>query len=399
MGNAKITLTTFFAPPERAGQEELQAARVALASNPLALALLEAMPYFGLVLNRQRQVIAANDKFVQALGAESGEVLIGLRPGEIVQCIQAETAPSGCGTAEACELCGAVNAILDCLKNKNTASRECRIRTLGAAGGGALDLLVQASFLTLGTRDFVFVALHDISSEKRRRVLERVFFHDVLNTAGGLLGLAELLLEEKDPKAEAEYKNDIYRLSGRVIEEIVAQRQLSAAEHGELQLKISEVFLPSLVEEVAEFYRYHSVAYERNLQLGEIPALSTKTDAVLLRRILGNLIKNALEAIPREEIVTISGEDRGEEFNLSVHNPGVMKKEVQQQIFQRSFSTKSGEGRGIGTYSIKLFAEQFLGGKVSFSSEKPAGTTFTITLPKAGPPQAAAQESSIPTGP
>jgi K+-sensing histidine kinase KdpD len=386
MVSAEKSPETFFAPPERAEQDELQAARVALASNPLALALLEAMPYFGLVLNRQRQLIAANDKFVQALGVESGETLIGLRPGEIVQCIQAETAPSGCGTGEACELCGAVNAILDCLKNKGSVSRECRIRTKGRADGGALDLLVQASFLTLGERDFVFVALHDISSAKRRRVLERVFFHDVLNTAGGLLGLAELLLEEKDPKTEEEYKNDIYRLSGRVIEEIIAQRQLSAAEQGELQLKIGEVELPALVGEVVEFYRYHNVASERHLHLGEIPTLTIKTDAVLLRRVLGNLIKNALEAIPREATVTVLGEDLGEAIALSVHNPGVMPKAVQQQIFQRSFSTKSGEGRGIGTYSIKLFTEQYLGGKVTFNSREPEGTTFTITLPKAGPP-------------
>jgi sensor histidine kinase regulating citrate/malate metabolism len=59
-----------------------------------------------------------------------------------------------------------------------------------------------------------------------------------------------------------------------------------------------------------------------------------------------------------------------------------MPKEVQLQIFQRSFSTKAQVGRGIGTYSIKLFAEQYLGGKVYFTSQEPDGTSFVLSIPK-----------------
>lgn len=57
-----------------------------------------------------------------------------------------------------------------------------------------------------------------------------------------------------------------------------------------------------------------------------------------------------------------------------------MSRSVQLQVFQRSFSTK-GIGRGIGTYSIKLFAEKYLGGKVRFESREPTGTLFQVMLP------------------
>lgn len=57
-----------------------------------------------------------------------------------------------------------------------------------------------------------------------------------------------------------------------------------------------------------------------------------------------------------------------------------MPDEVKLQIFQRSFSTK-GRGRGIGTYSIKLFTEKYLEGKVSFTSKEGEGTVFTVELP------------------
>jgi sensor histidine kinase regulating citrate/malate metabolism len=53
-----------------------------------------------------------------------------------------------------------------------------------------------------------------------------------------------------------------------------------------------------------------------------------------------------------------------------------MPPEVQLQIFQRSFSTK-GKGRGVGTYSMKLLTERYLGGKLAFTSAAGEGTTFT----------------------
>ena len=67
---------------------------------------------------------------------------------------------------------------------------------------------------------------------------------------------------------------------------------------------------------------------------------------------------------------------------FTVHNPEVMPKEVQLQVFQRSFSTKGEAGRGIGTYSMKLFGERYLGGKVAFVSSSSEGTTFRLALLK-----------------
>jgi CheY-like chemotaxis protein len=61
---------------------------------------------------------------------------------------------------------------------------------------------------------------------------------------------------------------------------------------------------------------------------------------------------------------------------------------VQERIFLRSFSTKSRQGRGLGTYSMKLLGEQYLGGKVSFISNEQSGTVFhfdvPLRLPEAG---------------
>jgi signal transduction histidine kinase len=57
-----------------------------------------------------------------------------------------------------------------------------------------------------------------------------------------------------------------------------------------------------------------------------------------------------------------------------------MERQVQLQIFHRYFSTR-GEGRGLGTWGMKLLAEEYLGGRVSFSTSPESGTTFSLTLP------------------
>ncbi len=49
-------------------------------------------------------------------------------------------------------------------------------------------------------------------------------------------------------------------------------------------------------------------------------------------------------------------------------------------MFQRSFTTK-GEGRGLGTYSMKLLSERYLNGRVEFTSSPEHGTTFTAVYP------------------
>ena len=64
-----------------------------------------------------------------------------------------------------------------------------------------------------------------------------------------------------------------------------------------------------------------------------------------------------------------------------VHNEAAIPEDVRLQIFRRSFSTKSVEGRGIGSYSARLIMERYLGGSLIFRSSEEEGTTFVVTLP------------------
>ena len=105
-----------------------------------------------------------------------------------------------------------------------------------------------------------------------------------------------------------------------------------------------------------------------------------ESDAVLLSRIVGNMLKNALEASEEGSTITIGCRVRDTNVEFWVHNDAVIPKEARIQIFKRSFTTK-GSDRGFGTYGMKLLSERYLKGKVGFESSRGKGTTFFARYP------------------
>ena len=269
---------------------------------------------------------------------------------------------------------------MDCISNIAEAVRECRVLAHAANGVVPLDLRVTASPFTVENERFTLVAVEDISHEKRLAVLQRTFFHDVLNTAGCIQGYADYLASDMPPDPEVCQR--LSSLSGQLIESIQSHRELVLAEAGELKPQPVPLKTIQVMEELRDQYLKHPVADGRNISIGQTWNGSIITDKQLLQRVLGNMLKNALEATLPGETVTLSCFDCGETITFSVHNPEVMPEEVQLQVFQRSFSTKGQSGRGIGTYSMKLFGERYLGGFVHFVSHPDDGTIFRLVLPK-----------------
>lgn len=219
--------------------------------------------------------------------------------------------------------------------------------------------------------------------QERKRELERIFFHDVLNVATAIRGFAEIL-PAVDEESRGTVALHILNSSERIIDEIDAQRMVSAAEAHELRPEPEPVGACGLMEEMAALYRPHEAARGKDIVCAcEEKGLSLETDPALLGRILGNMVKNALEASSPGETVTLRARPDGEWVEFSVHNPAVIPPVVQPHIFRRSYSTK-GAGRGLGTYGMAILC-RILGGEVRFASTAEKGTTFRARFPKAPP--------------
>jgi signal transduction histidine kinase len=369
-------MPTQFAPAERLSSKETQTQSAVFSTIPYLRELADALPTIFVVLNKHRQIVLANQALADLAGKNRPEELYGFRPGEAFHCIHSTETEGGCGTTEFCRTCGAARAILAAIGGKRDV-QECRITT---RDGQSLDLKALACPLRDGS-GFVFFALEDISHEKRQRVLERIFFHDVLNTAGGVQGLVELLMEENDPREARELIDLIGSGTHTLIEEINAQKELTAAETGDLTVESETAQTDDLLKEVIGLYENQTVTKDRRIQLHpDSESVEFTTDPTLVRRVLANMTKNALEASSAGETVTLGARRIEDRVELWVQNRGVMPRDSQLQIFQRSFSTK-GKGRGLGTYSIKLLTEQYLKGHASFTSTEAEGTTFSISLP------------------
>jgi signal transduction histidine kinase len=340
--------------------------------------VLDAMPQIVLILNARRQVVFANRYLVEVLGLDSLDVVHGLAPGEIMDCPHAFGDGDRCGSTEACEACGTNRTIQICRQGERNV-QECRI--LQRSTGRALDVQVTGTPLRFGNDAFTMLVLTDISNEKRRQALERIFFHDLLNVATGIVAYSAVLRRVPQGQVASEAAESITRLVHRMADEIKAQRELGEAESGELQPRIEPVASRQLLDAVSEMYRQHPAATDRTLIADpQAACVEFMSDSVLIMRVLGNMVKNALEAVSPGGQVTVGARAGDGAIDFWVHNPGEMPRDVQLQVFQRSFSTK-GRGRGLGTYSIKLLTERYLKGRAWFTTSAEAGTTFLVSYP------------------
>jgi hypothetical protein len=370
---------TEFAPAQRESKERLSCQSQEIASLPNLKMGLDAIPLIVFVLNSCRQIVFANKTALVAMGIDNVNALYGFRPGEALNCVHGSETTGGCGTTSACKNCGAVIAILSGLQG-NEDTRECSI--INKSNNSTYNLKVTSSPIIQDGETYVIVSATDLSNEKWRRMIERTFFHDVLNLIGGVKGVSELVADITPrwlPKIKRLSKN-IAEGVNDIIEEIYSQKDVLAAESNEIVISSAKIASLDFLQKLVVIYQHHRLSVGKTIRIDSCVNRPFHSDPRLLRRILGNMIKNAVEASQTDQEIVVGCKMKADRLCFYVHNETFIPETLQQHIFQRSFSTK-GSDRGIGTYSIKLLGEQYLNGKVWFTSTMQQGTTFNISLP------------------
>ena len=375
-------MNTFFAPPERAGERLFRDHVDLVSGSPLMGGLMQTVSGLLAVLNEQRQILALNETLLDLLGLGDAEDVLGLRLGEAIRCVHAQDPPAGCGTTRYCSSCGAAIAMVTSLREDAPRERDCAVTVSRDGEERDLYLKVHCRPMELEGHRVLLLFLQDVTSQQRKAGLERMFFHDIANTVNCLVNASELLVM-RDGADESDVDRKIYQCALRLVREINMQRDLVSAGDTSYQPVIGRVGIGELLQELRSTFAQHPAAENKMLQVeNHGPDLPLRADRHLLIRVLDNMVTNALEASAEGDRIRVWVETDEQWISFCVWNRQPIAESVRRRVFQRNYSTKAGDGRGVGTYSMKLFGEKYLGGKVTFTTSEADGTTFRFRLPR-----------------
>ncbi len=193
--------------------------------------------------------------------------------------------------------------------------------------------------------------------------------------------LGDLSPEQKNMVAMME------RNTQNLIELVNDLLDASKLESGTMRLDLTSTDFHTLARELRE--AMDPLAREKEIELiellpSELPML--RADRAKLRRILVNLLSNALKFTPKGGRVEVRAEPEGAMVRISVTDTGVgIPAEDIARLFDkyeqaRSRATRSEKGTGLGLYITRQLVELH-GGKISATSEVGKGSTFTFTIP------------------
>ena len=204
--------------------------------------------------------------------------------------------------------------------------------------------------------------------------------HEVNNPLTGILGYAELLMEElpaDDPRRDevVVIRDEAFRARSivKALLEFARPRQPQR----------TPTNLDDLVRSTLELVRFRASGAGVRIvaEYGDLPHLDIDADA--FRQVLLNLFGNAVDAMPRGGTLRVATVVDPEYARIVVSDEGVgMDERTRGRIFAPFFSTRIGGtgGNGLGL-SVSLQTVESHGGTIEVESAPGRGSTFTVSLP------------------
>ncbi|MDC7235609.1 MAG: sensor histidine kinase [Spirochaetales bacterium] len=376
------SVSSYFAPAERESSEQVSADLENITHNPVIDSILTSVGGLLAVLNSSRQIITANSTLLESLGIPDIRCILGKRLGEALDCPHADLMDGGCGTSKYCLTCGAVIAMVSSLDTGKISEEKCYIEKKDNGQMVDLSFSVRACPLKIDDKDFLLLFLRDISAEERWQAMERSFFHDINNVISSVMGSSEMLKLKNNVDEKSHEAYLLNKVIKRLVEEVSVHRLLCDNKGYEDLTRRDEYRVSEVCNSLESLFETHPGSKGKTLQLvreGDDKPLFT--NSTLLLRVLTNMMTNAFEASEKGDTVRLTAAEKEEGILFSVWNRQHIPEKVALRVFQKNFSTKSENGRGLGTFGMKLFGEKILGGKVSFTTDLQKGTTFSIFLP------------------
>jgi two-component system, sensor histidine kinase and response regulator len=217
-----------------------------------------------------------------------------------------------------------------------------------------------------------------------RTDLSNMVIHDLRNPLANIL-LSCQLLQMYDSDDRTQRKIEQIEYSSHRLESMIDSLLITAKlESGKLRVEPTPIDLQQLIHSVAE--EFAAIAHQQRvsieLDLATSPVF-TCGDAILLRRVLDNLLSNALKFSPTDSSVTITLTQQAAVINLQVSDQGSgVNPELREQIFAKfeiGQHLPQVKQMGLGLAFCKMAIEAH-DGHIAVEDNLPRGCSFTIHL-------------------
>lgn len=350
-------------------------------TNEPYIKILDEMNVLIIIFNSSMQIVYANKAYLKFINIQEKSTVLGKRLGESISCSEIIKYKGGCQQCSQYGKCDANNIILSSIEKNEEGENEVAIIRKTEGFHSTLNLFQKVVPIQINGEKFYLTSFMDATDSIKKRTMERIFFHDLINTAGALKGILNMLKKEIPLMYQTEVAQ-VEGMFGELINEIESQKQMSAAESDELFVQLQKFNSREILVDLKRLYDGYTNSINKKIKLSEeCISMDLENDTTILKRVIGNMIKNALEATKVNETVIIGCEFTiKEDAKFWVKNSEYISDKIQNNIFKRAFSTKA-KGRGNGTYSMKFLGEKYLKGCVNFTSSKEEGTCFYIEIP------------------
>ena len=256
-----------------------------------------------------------------------------------------------------------------------------------------LETFAALTAMALERVHYIDVAQHatvQMASERLRNSLLSALSHDLRTPLAALVGLADTLaasppaLSPQQAGLATAMRDKALRMSDMVTNLL----DMARIQSGEIRLRVEWQSLEELIGTAVKASQ--SALAQHRLLIHIDPAVPlVECDAVLIERVLCNLLENAGKYTPPHTEVAIRVRPLGDDLHVSVsdHGPGVAKgqEEAIFEKFTRGNVESATPGMGLGLAICRAIVEAHRG-RIWVEPASPAGATFTFTLPLGTPP-------------
>ena len=227
-------------------------------------------------------------------------------------------------------------------------------------------------------------------TQRHKDELAALLVHDLRSPASGLMLSAKSRLRAKDtPESARRHWQNVHAAAETIHRMAMNLLDVTRSEDGTFSVRPADIALPELLADVVELMAPLAASRDQQIALtARLASPVVRCDAELVRRVLQNLLDNALRYTPDEGTVALEARDGDGHVELRVvdQGPGVPV-EQRRAIFDKYTRTGTpvgrddAAGRGLGLTFCRLAVERH-GGTIEVQPAEPRGSTFVVRLPR-----------------